>query len=179
MTQQPPMHPNQPAYREGDEPKWWWQVARHLDAAQLASVNAMAHNLDGQTLVFAFQDKLREAQAILWEIFRGKGLLPKGTNGVKDAAANGTGVSPSQQPPNGEVTDEAAALLAAQRAMAAAANAAEASIEPAVPVEVSTDVPIPAEPVVEVAVSTPAEEPVVELPVVPADVPEATPEPAA
>jgi hypothetical protein len=55
---------------------WWWKVALHLDEAQLALSNAMAHNLDDQRPVFALQDRLREGQAILLEIFRMKGLLP-------------------------------------------------------------------------------------------------------
>jgi hypothetical protein len=67
---------SQPVYQKGSEPVWWWRVAKHLDDAQLSSVNAMAHNLDDQTLVFALQDKMREAQVILLEIFRSKGLLP-------------------------------------------------------------------------------------------------------
>jgi hypothetical protein len=66
----------QPGYQEGSERAWWWKVAMHLDSAQLASVNAMTHNLDDQASAFALQDKLREAQAILLEIFRSKGLLP-------------------------------------------------------------------------------------------------------
>jgi hypothetical protein len=67
---------SQPGYQEGSERTWWWRVAQYLDAAQLAAVNAMAHNLDDQTLVFAFGDKLREAQVLLLEIFRTKDLLP-------------------------------------------------------------------------------------------------------
>jgi hypothetical protein len=71
----------QPGYQDGSEPMWWWKVALHLDEAQLALANAMAHNLDDQRPVFALQDRLREAQAILLEIFRAKGLLPGSTNG--------------------------------------------------------------------------------------------------
>ena len=74
----------QPVYQEGSERAWWWKVAQHLDDAQLASVNAMTHNLDNQTPVFALQDKLREAQVILLEIFRWKGLLPVVTNGTPE-----------------------------------------------------------------------------------------------
>jgi hypothetical protein len=62
-------------YQEGGEPRWWWEVARHLNEAQIALINAMAHNLDDQTEVFALQDKLNDGQRILLEIFREKGLL--------------------------------------------------------------------------------------------------------
>ena len=72
----------QPGYQPGSEPMWWWKVALHLDEAQLALANAMAHNLDDQRPVFAIQDRLREGQAILLEIFRMKGLLPGATNGT-------------------------------------------------------------------------------------------------
>lgn len=70
-----------PGYQPGSEPVWWWKVALHLDEAQTALANAMAHNLDDQRPVFALQDRLREGQAILLEIFRAKGLLPGSTNG--------------------------------------------------------------------------------------------------
>jgi len=63
-------------YRPGGEPARWWKVAQHLDEAQLASVDAMASNLDDPTQIFALQETLRQAQAILLEIFRAKGLLP-------------------------------------------------------------------------------------------------------
>jgi hypothetical protein len=71
----------QPGYQEGGEPRWWWKVALHLDEAQLALANAMAHNLDDQRPVFALQDLLREGQILLLEIFRAKGLLPAASNG--------------------------------------------------------------------------------------------------
>lgn len=71
----------QPGYQDGSEPMWWWKVAQHLDEAQLALANAMVHNLDDPRPVFALQDRLREGQAILLEIFRAKGLLPGSTNG--------------------------------------------------------------------------------------------------
>ena len=72
---------SQPGYQEGSERTWWWRVAQHLDSAQLAAVNAMAHNLEDQSLVFALVDKLREAQVLLLEVFRTKGLLPGAPNG--------------------------------------------------------------------------------------------------
>jgi hypothetical protein len=77
----------QPGYQSGSEPMWWWKVAMHLDEAQLALSNAMAHNLDDQRPVFALQDCLREGQAILLDIFRAKGLLPAQSNGAPKAGA--------------------------------------------------------------------------------------------
>ncbi len=71
----------QPGYQEGNERVLWWKVAMHLDEAKLSAANAMGHNLDDQTRVLALQDKLREAQAILLEIFHTKGLLPSDMNG--------------------------------------------------------------------------------------------------
>lgn len=68
-------------YQEGSEKMWWWKVAMHIDEAQQALANAMAHNLDDQKPVFALQDRLREGQAILLDIFRSKGLLPVAPNG--------------------------------------------------------------------------------------------------
>jgi hypothetical protein len=98
----------QPGYQENGEPTWWWKVAQHLDAAHLASVNAMVHNVDSQEQVFAFQDKIREAQAILYKIFQDKGLLPvdhapngsNGSNGSAPSPESGGGVSAS--PPGQE-----------------------------------------------------------------------------
>src|SRR5438477_280634 len=75
----------QPGYQEGGERMWWWKTAQYLDAAMMASVNAMAHNVDGQASVFDFQEKLRQAQVILLEIFTMKGIVkaapPNGANG--------------------------------------------------------------------------------------------------
>src|SRR5438552_1829184 len=73
------MTTQQPGYRPGAESAWWWKVAEHLDAAQLATVNAVAHNVDDPTILLAFQDAVRQAQAILLEIFGAKGLLPQET----------------------------------------------------------------------------------------------------
>lgn len=78
--------PGQPGYQPGSEPVYWWKVAMHLDEASIALANAMAHNLDDQSSVFVLQDKLREAQALLLEIFRAKGLLPESTNGASPLA---------------------------------------------------------------------------------------------
>jgi hypothetical protein len=70
-----------PGYREGLDRVLWWRAAMHLDEARLAVVNALAHGLDDPTSGLALQDKLRDAQAILLEIFRARGLLPSGTSG--------------------------------------------------------------------------------------------------
>ena len=72
----------QPGYQQGSEPMWWWKVAQHLDEAQLAFANAMAHNVDDPRLMQALYDRLRDGQAILLEIFRAKGLIPGATNGT-------------------------------------------------------------------------------------------------
>ncbi len=70
-----------PGYQEGSELLWWWKVAQHIDEAQLALVNAMVHNLDDPRPMHALQDRLREGQTILLEIFRMKGLLPAAPSG--------------------------------------------------------------------------------------------------
>jgi len=78
-----------PGYQEGSEPMLWWKVARHLDAAQLALANAMAHNVDDPRPMQALYDRLREGQAILLEIFHAKGLLPGSSNGKAAAPPPG------------------------------------------------------------------------------------------
>ncbi len=87
----------QPGYQEGSERTWWWKVAQHLDEAQLALATVMAPNLDGPTPTLVLQDKIREAQAILLEIFRAKDLLPASANGAAEAPT-----APKAEPP--EVT---------------------------------------------------------------------------
>lgn len=68
------------------EAMWWWKVALHLDEAQLALANAMAHNLDDPGLALGLQERLREGQASLLEIFGAKGLLPAQSSGAPAAA---------------------------------------------------------------------------------------------
>jgi hypothetical protein len=63
---------------------WWWKVAAAVDTAQIALANAMAHNLDDQRPLFALQDKLTQAQAILLDIFRAKGLAGAGATKAPD-----------------------------------------------------------------------------------------------
>ena len=50
------------------EKTWWQAVRRHLESAQAAAANAMAHNLDDQVEVFQLQDAisavLEQARAI-------------------------------------------------------------------------------------------------------------------
>lgn len=72
-------------YQQGGEPAWWWKVAMHLDQAQLALANAMAHNVDDPRLAHALYHRLREGQAILLDIFRAKGLLPGPVTGSVEA----------------------------------------------------------------------------------------------
>jgi hypothetical protein len=74
--------PQPPGYQAGER-AWWWKIAMHLDEAQRASFNVLAHNVEDPTPVHLLQGKLREMQAFLLEIFRWKGLLP----GVSPAAA--------------------------------------------------------------------------------------------
>ena len=74
----------QPGYNPANEPMWWWKVALHLDEAQAALANVMAHNADDPRLAHALYGRLREGQAILLEIFRMKGLLPGSPNGKID-----------------------------------------------------------------------------------------------
>ena len=75
----------QAGYHQGSGPLWWWKVAQYLDEAQGALVNAMVHNLDDQSAVFALRDKLREAQAILLGIFQKMGLVAVPAELVSDA----------------------------------------------------------------------------------------------
>lgn len=90
----------QPGYQEDGERVWWWRVAQHLDAAQIAAVNAMAHNLDAPAWVFGLQEKLRDAQVILLEIFGAKGLLPAPNgHGQEHGHGNGHDLSPPPPPP--------------------------------------------------------------------------------
>jgi hypothetical protein len=106
---------SQPLFQEGSEPMWWWKVAMHLDEAHLASVNAMAHNLQNQMPVFALQDKIQEAQTILLEIFRWKGLLPGSTN-VPIAPVQVVDEAPSTEAP-AVAAEEPAAVPMAQIAV--------------------------------------------------------------
>lgn len=78
-------------YEEGNAGALWWKVALHLDEAQLSLANALAHNVDNLPNAFSLQDRLREAQALLLEIFRAKGLVPMSVAGAPP--------SPSMPPP--------------------------------------------------------------------------------
>ena len=71
---------SQAGFREGNDRVAWWKVAMHLDEAQLALANAIAHNVDDPTAAIAVQERLREVQSILLEIFSAKGLLPAAAN---------------------------------------------------------------------------------------------------
>lgn len=77
-------------YQPGSERMWWWKVAQHLDEAKGALANALAHNLDDQSRVFALEEKLREAQVILLAIFEAKGLVPSSGQGVPSATMPGS-----------------------------------------------------------------------------------------
>lgn len=133
----------QPGYQPGSEPMWWWKVAVHLDAAQIALANAMAHNLDDPKPVFVLQDRLTEGQAILLEIFRVKGLIPA-SNGKAEVPM--PGMSEGGGGPGGEVKIVAAEEPAVAEAIPAAAAepeppAAAPSPEVAAPAEIAPEAP--------------------------------------
>ena len=94
-----------PGYQEGGEPMWWWKVALHLDEAQAALANAMAHNVDDPRPAHALYHRLREGQAILLEIFRAKGLVPGAPNGRIEVPMPNMPTSnmPAPQAPTGVV----------------------------------------------------------------------------
>lgn len=146
----------QPSYNPAHEGMWWWKVALHLDEAQLALANAMAHNLDDQRPVFALQDKLREGQAILLEIFRAKRLLPGSTNGASPPAGGPLPTAPtaadaapmvvigdveSAQTPIAEEETEVA-VVESGNGRSAAPDDAAAPVDPATPAEVPAAIPV-------------------------------------
>jgi hypothetical protein len=132
----------QPGYQER---ALWWRVAKHLDEARLAAVNAMAHNVDDPSLILALHDRLREGQALLLEIFRAKGLLPAALNGAAEILPPAVGVpvpvvvAPAVVPESEHVDDPpevAPAASAAQEAAAyeeAVGDPAPSSIAPVQP----------------------------------------------
>ncbi len=75
----------------------WWKIALHLDEAQLSLVNVMAMNVDDPRAIYALQEKVREAQAILLDIFGAKGLLPRAA--PKPTAPVGPPMPPSMVMP--------------------------------------------------------------------------------
>lgn len=85
---------------QGSESMWWWKVAKHLDETQLALVNAIARNVDDPTLIHAFGDTVRQAQAVLLEIFRVKGLLQAAPS-VPQQSPGGSPWPPQFQQPSG------------------------------------------------------------------------------
>lgn len=83
----------QPGYQQGSsESMWWWMVAKHIDDAQQALANAMAHNVDDPRPVQALYGRLREGQAILLDIFRMKGLVPASPPSVPPGLMAGPGM---------------------------------------------------------------------------------------
>ena len=92
----------------GNERMAWWKVAMHLDEAQHALSNAMAHNVDDPQLMHTLYSRLREGQAILLEIFRAKDLLPAAPNGTIEAPSAGIPVMPPAVPVPAEASGEAA-----------------------------------------------------------------------
>lgn len=119
--------------REGDDRPLWWRVAKHLDEARIAAVNALAHGLDDPTLAIALQDKLRDAQVTLLEIFRAKGLLPPAENGKTAAPLPPMGFPPMPPMPEAVAPPPVAVVEAVpeQPTVSAAEEAAayEAAVE--------------------------------------------------
>ena len=66
------MQPNQ----DGSERTWWWRVAQELGLAHVALINARAYNVDDPKLVHAIEAKIREAQGLLFTVFKTKNMLP-------------------------------------------------------------------------------------------------------
>ena len=91
----------QPGYNPAHEPMWWWKVAQHLDEAQLALANAMAHNVDDPRPGQALYGRLRDGQAILLDIFRMKGLLPPGPSAGSAPMPGGPMPGPGMPMPPG------------------------------------------------------------------------------
>jgi hypothetical protein len=121
-----------PGFNPDDERAWWWKVAKHLDAAQLALVNAIAHNVDDPRPLQALQATLRESTTILLHILGAKGLMP-GTNAPRPSQQHVQqhaqppippppwASSPSEPPPPWFPPDMAGDMAAAAAAAAAAA----------------------------------------------------------
>jgi hypothetical protein len=137
----------QVGYQEGREKMWWWKVALHLDEAQLALANALAHNLDDQTPIFALQEKLRESQVILLDIFRAKGLLPSTTspNGKIEVPVPTVPVMSEPAVPHQMIVD-AEILDEAPPDVAVVATDAEPPVEDSEPAQALAPMPDPAPP---------------------------------
>lgn len=169
---------------DGGEKAWWWKIALHLDAAQLALTNAMVHNLDDPRPVQALQESLREGQAILLEIFRVKGLLPA-SNGKTQAPTPPTPPTPPlpptpltpltppmvvvpqhpQHPQHPEQQPETAngeAVAVAEPAEPAEIVAEEPAVSEANQVGAETDTAASSAPLPEVVASAPADVPSVD-----------------
>lgn len=141
-------------YQEGSEKMWWWKVAMHLDEAQQALANAMAHNLDDPRPVLALQDRLREGQTILLDIFRAKNLLPAVPNGSADGkieeaipvepvpVMSGPAV-PDHMIVDAELIDEAQAEVPAEASTEASANESPAAPSEGQPGVATADPAVP------------------------------------
>lgn len=141
----------QPGYQPAGEALWWWKVAQHLDDAQLAIVNALAHNADDPSAIHALQDRVREGQALLLEIFRAKGLLPRAGNGIVTPPPP-SAQPPAPPPPLPGIPSPVGAALAADEPAVPEADQAAASEDPAED-RSSTASAAPAAPAVETVAS--------------------------
>lgn len=148
-----------PGFNPADERTWWWKVAKHLDDAQLALLNAFAHNVDDPRPLQDLQARLREGQAILLYIFHAKGLLPgslPGSNTVPGHTAPMAdprgqqpvpppwAQAPGAPPPPWFPTDMAGDIAAASAAAAAAAVVTPApSVDQTAPVAMDPSSVVP------------------------------------
>lgn len=61
-------------YSIDGEKTWWQAVHRHLKNAEVAALNAMAHNLDDQDETFQLQDTIASALTRVRAICEKKGV---------------------------------------------------------------------------------------------------------
>jgi hypothetical protein len=117
----------------------WWKVAQHLDEAQSTLASVMSSNLDDQGAASTLQDKLREGQAMLLEIFRANGLLPAVVNGKAEAPP--VSVSPQAGAPLAIEVAEAEVLLEVE-GVAPTEAVAELPVEGVAPTEAVAELPV-------------------------------------
>src|SRR5574342_799606 len=123
-------------FQPGAEKQWWWKVALHLDEAQIALANAVAHNVDDARLPNTLYDKLREGQGVLLQIVAAKGLMPNGANGASAAPSSvmSEPAVPEHMITDAEIVDGPAAPYT--EGLVVEADVVEAAPEaPAAPVE--------------------------------------------
>ena len=146
------MGPQQPGYQQGqqgNERTWWMGVARQLLEVQRASASAIAHNIDDQARLLAFQEALRQAQVSLLEIFQAKGFLGPAQSGAQATRAPFSAQSASSFPAQSTAPFSAPNGIPAAAAPSPAQHGAFAPMMamsvPAVPEEVlaAAEYPLP------------------------------------